>query len=110
MADYDQRTLQPKWRWNSLMLWLGVPMYCLMLILSLSRFLDQPEARVFGVAIYAMFQIYAPTLGSLSVILVIVREVSLRNISLAAGLTLSGLIVVTSAVLIYWSMPLLLSV
>lgn len=98
------------WISHERLLYLGVPLYCLMLVISLSRFLEQPDWRIFGVAWYAMFQIYAPTMGSLAVMLLVVREVALRRVGCLPAIALCGLVLLTSAMALYWSVPLLLSV
>lgn len=109
MVDLDQR-IPTRWKANGRLLWLGIPMYCLMLFLILSRFLHQPDWRLFGVAWYAMLQIYAPTLGSAGVLVLVIRELALGRVHWAVGAGLGAAVLVTSAAVLYWSLPLLMSV
>ncbi len=110
MVDsFSESIERPRHRLRRLFL-LSVPFYCLLSLVSLSRFLYQPDSRIFGTAWNALFQIFAPSIGSFVITIVLASETFSRRIRIATGMGLILLVLIVSAICMYWSFPVLMSV
>ena len=79
-------------------------------MISLLRFLYRPESRLFGIAWNALFQILAPTFGSLAIALLLASEIFSGRVRVVLGVGLILIVLIVSVLCLYWSMPILMSV
>lgn len=90
--------------------WLVTSIHCLLLVISLSRFLLRPDSRLFGVAWNALYQIHSPTIGSLVITILLASEILAGRLRVVLGVGLILAVLIVSAVCLYWSYPILVSV